>query len=393
MDSPFIEVDFARQCKDGQGAPGDVFLSNRLADEGRIVCVLADGLGSGIKANVLATLTATMAMKYVCSEMDIRKAAEVIMATLPVCSQRKIGYSTFTIVDIRSDGQIRIVEHDNPPYLLLRGSQQTPVEKKSFEIETVHLGRRQLSYSCFDAQEGSRLIVYSDGIAQSGMGSARLPLGWTDENAVAFLTDRVRRVPDISSRRLSKEVVAAAVKNDSYAAKDDISCAVINFRQPRKMLVLTGPPIDPARDKVMAERIAAHEGRTAICGGTTANLVARELGRTVQVDLSYFDPSVPPASKLEGVDLVTEGTLTMSKAADILEKGQDPEMLGSNAAVKLVDAFLQSDMIEFLVGTKINQAHQDPNLPVGLDIRQNLIRRMVRLLNQKYMKEACMTLI
>ncbi len=388
MNSPFIEVDFARHSKDGQGAPGDVFISNRLADEGRIVCVLADGLGSGIKANVLATLTATMAMKYICSEMDIRKAAEVIMSTLPVCSQRKIGYSTFTIVDIRSDGRIRIVEHDNPPYVLLRGTDCTAIEKRNFEIETVNLGRRTLSYSRFQAEKGVRLVMYSDGVTQSGMGSPQMPLGWTDEKAVAFLAERIRRFPDISARQLAKEAVTQALGNDRYMAKDDISCAVINFRNPRKLLVMTGPPIDPTRDKMMAERITGYPGRTAICGGTTANIVARELGRDVRVDLSGFDPEVPPLSRLDGVDLVTEGTLTMSRAAELLEKGAEPEKLRPNAAVKLVDAFLQSDIIEFVVGTKINEAHQDPNLPVELDIRRNLIRHIVRMLNEKYMKQA-----
>lgn len=393
MNSPFIEVDFARQSKTGQGAPGDIFISNRLADEGRIVCVLADGLGSGIKANVLATLTATMAMKYVCSDMDIRKAAQVIMATLPVCSQRKIGYSTFTIVDIRSDGGICVVEHDNPPYVLLQGARFETVEKKRFEIETANLGRRQLAYSRFQAQQGSRLIIYSDGISQSGMGSEQMPLGWTDRNVVSFLTERVHRYPDISARQLSREAVTQALGNDRYAAKDDISCAVINFRNPRKLLVMTGPPIDKAKDKTMAAMIKDYAGRTAICGGTTANIVARELGRDVKVDLSHFDPAVPPLSKLDGVDLVTEGTLTMSKAAELLEKGKEPEKLRTNAAVKLVDAFLQSDIIEFVVGTKINEAHQDPNLPVELDIRRNLIRNIVRMLNEKYMKQATCTFI
>ncbi len=393
MTKPFIEVDFARQSKAGQGAPGDVFFSSRLADEGRIVCVLADGLGSGIKANVLATLTATMAMKYISSEMDIRQAAEIIMATLPACSQRKIGYSTFTIVDIRNDGTIRMVEHDNPPYVLLRGAEQAMVEKAILEINTANLGQRKLLYSCFDVQKGSRLIIYSDGVSQSGMGSRQMPLGWTNDRAVSFLAKRVQQCPDISARQLSKEAVAKALGNDRYVAKDDISCAVINFRSPRKLLVLTGPPVDPSRDKLMAEKIAVYDGKTAICGGTTANIVARELGREVKIDLGRFDPAVPPISTIEGVDLVTEGTLTMSKAADILEKGQSPEQMTSNAAVKLVDAFLQSDIIEFMVGTRINQAHQDPNLPVGLDIRQNLLRRISDLLNSKYMKDARLTFV
>jgi hypothetical protein len=388
MKNPFIEVDFAQQSKAGQGAAGDIFISNRLADEGRIVCVLADGLGSGVKANVLATLTATMAMKYVCSEMDIRKAAEVIMATLPICSKRKIGYSTFTIVDICNDGQIRVVEYENPPYLLLVGNDKKAVEKTQFEIETKNLGRRSLSYSCFQAEKGHRLVVYSDGISQSGMGRSKMPLGWTDANAESFVADRVRRLPGISARQLSREVVTKALGNDSNLAKDDISCAVINFRDPRKMLVLTGPPIDRERDKMMASLIANYSGRTAICGGTTATIVSRQLEREVKVDLSSYDSKVPPLSLMEGVDLVTEGILTMSRVAELLESGKDPDTLKTNAAVKLVQAFMQSDIIEFVVGTKINEAHQDPNLPVELDIRRNLIRRIVQMLNEKYMKEA-----
>lgn len=388
MADPFIEVDFAQQSKAGQGAPGDVFVSKRLTQEGGLVCVLADGLGSGIKANVLATLTATMAMKYARSDMNIRKVAQIIMATLPVCSQRKIGYSTFTIIDIRSNGQIRVVEHDNPPFVLLHGDRVQRVSKQDFAIETAGLGLRRLFYSRFQAEQGARLIVYSDGISQSGMGSRSMPLGWTDPSTVGFLTNRVRSAPDISARQLCRAAVAQALNNDGHTAKDDISCAVINLRTPRKLLVLTGPPIDKTRDKRLGRMVAEYPGRTAICGGTTANIVARELGRSVEVDLRYIDPDVPPASRLPGVDLVTEGTLTMSRAAELLKNRTDPEQLRNNAAVQLVDAFLQSDIIEFVVGTKINEAHQDPNLPVELDIRRNLIRQIVGILNEKYMKQA-----
>jgi len=388
MNSPFIDVDFAQCAKDGQGAAGDVFISHRLADEGRIVCALADGLGSGIKASVLATLTATMAIKYISSEMDIQKAAQVIMETLPVCSQRKIGYSTFTLVDIRNNGQVRIVEYDNPPYVLLMEDSTQRVEKEKVCIETAHLGQRTLSYSRFQAQKGFRLVMYTDGISQSGMGSAQMPLGWTDAYAVAFIAERIRRVGDISARCLSREVVNRAMGNDRYYAKDDITCAVINFRNPRKLLVLTGPSIDKGKDKAMALRLDGYPGKKVICGGTTANIVARELGRDVQVDLSCFDQQVPPLSRMQGVDLVTEGTLTMSRAAELLEQGADPEKMTVNAAVRLVQHFLESDIIEFVSGTKINEAHQDPNLPVELDIRRNLIRHIVRMLNEKYMKEA-----
>ena len=164
-----IEVGTHQRFKAGERVGGDRIVSERAGHDQRVIAVLSDGLGSGIKANVLATLTATMALKYVCSEMNIRKAAEVIMATLPVCSQRRIGYSTFTIVDIRSDGQIRIVEHDNPPTLLLRGAKPETVDRRAFEIETGNLGRRRLTYSRFRAEQGVRLVIYSDGLSQPAL--------------------------------------------------------------------------------------------------------------------------------------------------------------------------------------------------------------------------------
>lgn len=394
MNDPFfIEVDWARQNKFGQAAGGDVFLSHRQADAGRIVCVLADGLGSGIKANVLATLTSAMALKYVRSEMDICKAAGVIMSTLPVCSRRKIGYSTFTITDIQLDGRIRMMEYDNPPAVLFEGSSVVPLEKKPMEIETAHLGRRPLFYSAFQARQEMRLVLFSDGLSQAGMGRPQTPLGWTEDQAVAFLREQIRRLPDISARQLCRAAVTEALRQDQFRAQDDISCAVIYFRRPRNLLVVTGPPIDRKKDALLASRVAEFDGRKVICGGTTANLIARQLGRTVQVDLSVLDPEIPPVSTLEGVDLVTEGTLTMSRTAQLLEQNQEPELLRPNAAVRLMNILLESDRIEFVVGTKINEAHQDPNLPVELDIRRNLIRRIAALLNEKYMKQASIEFI
>jgi serine/threonine protein phosphatase PrpC len=289
-DTPFVEVDFAQQSKHGQGSPGDVFISNRSFEDGRIVCVLADGLGSGIKANVLATLTSTMAMKYVSSDMDIKKAAAVIMSTLPICSQRKIGYSTFTIVDIRSDGNVSVVEYDNPSYVLLNGRNHQSVEKNDILIDAPNIGQRVLHFSRFKAEEGNKLVLYTDGVTQSGMGSQKMPLGWTQECAQDFVTKKVNAFEGISARHLSRDVVTKALGNDRFSAKDDISCAVVNFRRPRKMLVLTGPPINKDRDRDMALILKEFQGKKVICGGTTANIAARELGLEVEVELSGFDP-------------------------------------------------------------------------------------------------------
>ncbi len=389
----FVDVDFNQCSKAGQGAAGDVFLSRRLPKEDRIVCVLADGLGSGVKANVLATLTATMALNYVCSDIDIRRASEIIMSTLPVCSERKIAYSTFTIIDIQKGGTVRMIEHDNPSYLLLRNGKSMNIEKARFTIKCNHIQPRELWYSRFQAVENDRAVVFSDGVTQSGMGTPKMPLGWGQEAAEEYIQKACEAAGNISARQLSKMVIQKGVMNDQKHAKDDISCGVINFRKPRELLVMTGPPIQKKNDVRMAEIVRDYPGRKVVCGGTTANIIAREFKESVTVDLSMISSDVPPASYMKGVDMVTEGTLTLSKSTSLLERGGDFDNMQNNAAVKLAKYFIESDIIRFVVGTKINDAHQDPNLPVELDIRRNLIKRVVNLLNEKYLKRASMEFI
>jgi len=187
--------------------------------------------------------------------------------------------------------------------------------------------------------------------------------------------------------------VERAFRNDRNTAHDDMSCAVINFRRPRRALVVTGPPFNPEHDAQMARMVTDFSGTRIICGGTTANIIARELCRQITVDLHNLDPVIPPPSRMQGIDLITEGTITLSRAAEMLERGQAPESLKPNPAVQLARMLLDSDIIEFVVGTKINDAHQDPSLPVELDIRRNLVRRIVRLLNEKHMKSASMRFI
>lgn len=389
----FVEVDFYQESKAQQAAAGDVFLSHRSETGDRVVCVLADGLGSGIKANVLATLTATMAMKYITSDIDPQKAAKIIMATLPVCSERKIGYSTFTIVDILPERQVRIIEYDNPAYVLISGGRIIKTEKKRFVIQTETTGERELFYSTFIADENDRIVFFSDGITQSGMGSENMPLGWTEKSAADFILSCCKKDFEISARNLCKRIVERAAKNDGLKPKDDISCAAISFRNPRKMLVVTGPPFDKKNDVLLTRKYEEFEGKKVICGGTTANIIARNTGRELELDLSNLWPDIPPASKMSGAELVTEGTLTLSKTLELLKSGKDPDKLPPDPAAQLVRLFIESDIIHFIVGTKINEAHQDPSLPEALDIRRNLLKTMVRVLKEKYLKQATMELL
>jgi hypothetical protein len=381
----FIEVDSYQRAKHGQFISGDVFLSRKVEPEGRMISVLSDGLGSGVKASVLASMTATMALKFTASPMDIHDSAEIIMDTLPICSVRKISYSTFTVVDMAGSGETRIIEHGNPPFLLIRPNGELHVEKT--EVRPKRWEDRVISFSNFDVQREDRIIFFSDGITQAGMGEYRTPLGWGLESVDKFVREKIDRYPHISARELSRSLVARAEEVDGQSAKDDITCGVVYFRSPRQLLVMTGAPFNRAHDTDLA-RMAEHTpGRKVICGGTTANIISRMLNRPIQIDMrQQLHSKVPPSARMDGFDLVTEGTLTLGEVLRLLEQGFAPEEMRSNAAVRLATMLLDSDIVKFAVGTRINEAHQDPNIPVELDLRRNIVKRIARVLESKHMK-------
>jgi hypothetical protein len=380
----FIDLDFCQKPKTGQVVSGDVFMSRKIKEEGRVISVLSDGLGSGVKANVLASLTATMALRYTSAFVDVRKSAGTIMDTLPVCEVRKISYSTFTIVDLDEDGRARAIEHGNPALVLIRGS--VPVPLKRTEVKLENWKDRTICYSEFDVQLGDRVVCFSDGISQSGLGRRGFPLGWGQDRVCAFLGDLVARDREVSSREVTRKLVAEALANDASIPRDDMTCAALYYRHPRRLLLITGPPFLKEHDADLAARVLAFEGRKVICGGTTATIVARQLNRPVRTLLNRLDPEIPPAAEMEGVDLVTEGTMTLARVAEMLDRGAG-EAWPDNPARDLMNLMLQSDIVQFVVGTRINEAHQDPNVPVELDLRRNIVRRIISLLESKHLKE------
>ncbi len=387
----FVEMECSQLIHDGEDVCGDDFLFERLEAENRHLAVLSDGLGSGIKANLLASMTTTMAMKFIRSDMVVLQSAEIIMDTLPVCEIRKISYATFTVFDLQIGGKSRIIEMDNPPFIHLRNNKDLQVKRQSMVSERWPDRRVQLAE--LYAITGDRLIAFSDGVTQAGLGQPGYKFGWRREGCLEFIQQKVAECPDISARDLSQAVVSAArLRNRDSRCIDDISCMVIYLRQPRRLRLLTGPPFRPESDAAYAELVRNFDGKCVLCGGTTANIVSRELKRPVEVDMKLMMKagSLPPPAKLEGVDLVTEGILTLTDVAQRLESGSGLSGDVPLAARLMIELFRQSDEIEFVVGTKVNEAHQDPSLPVDLEIRRNIVRRLKTVLETKYRKRVLM---
>lgn len=383
----FIEVNSQQRNYDSERICGDVFLYRYIKEEDRVIAVLSDGMGHGVKANILATLTATMSLNFTREHKEVDRIAEIIMNTLPVCSDRKISYSTFTIIDIESRGRATILEYDNPSTIVLRGNQIFDPSWKKVVLEKGKHSGKVIKTCTFMPEKEDRIIFCSDGVSQSGMGSEAFPFGWERENIASYASSLVTNESSISAIMLAGKIVTMAHKNDGYKARDDISCAIIYFREPRKLLVCTGPPYEKDKDKELASRVNGYKGKVILCGGTTADIVARELNRTIVDELIFEDPELPPESFLEGIDLVTEGILTLQKVNEILKTFNNSIKLGKGPADKIVRLIMESDEIHFIIGTRINIAHQDPNLPVDLEIRRTVVKRIARLLEEKWLKK------
>ena len=380
----FIDIDCCQVKKYNQNAFGDYFVSKRYPDEAKLIAVLSDGLGSGIKANILSCMTATMLLRFVENQqIPIRQAAEIVMNSLPVCKVRKISYSTFSIIDVNDEGDARIIEEGNPEFLWIRDNEVMTPHYETIQSKTFK-NRCMKSYK-IKLQLGDRLIFCSDGVTQCGLGNGRLKLGLRREGLINLVMAKLQEEPEISSSELSAYIIRQAknIETDRLP-KDDISACVLYFREPRTSLVFTGPPFNQKKDAEYAKIFKNFTGKKAICGGTTANLISRELNIPITMDKTISIGKLPSCSYMEGVDLVTEGILTLTQAQEYLESG---ELGVDNAAGKLIKFLLDSDCINFMVGAKLNQAHYNPALPVEIEIRKNIIKKMAAVLQDKYFKK------
>jgi hypothetical protein len=389
----FVEVGVFQKSHIGERICGDVFLSRKVKEENRTIAVLSDGMGHGVKANLLATLTATMTLNFTVEHRDVHKIAEIIMNTLPVCSERKVSYSTFTIIDIEDSGQTTIINYDNPECIIIRDGNVFLPHWHTITLDSEINKDKEIKACTFKAQKEDRIIMLTDGITQSGLGRGKYLLGYGIENTKELIQSKVKEKNDISASRLATFMVNKAHANDEYQSKDDISSVVIYLREPRKLLLCSGPPFDQKKDEYLVDKVKYFKGKKIISGGTTVDIIARGLNLPIEDTLEFNDPDLPPVSMIEGIDLATEGILTLSKVNSILEKFNERTELGKGPADEIIKLFLESDEIQLCIGTAINIAHQDPNLPVELEIRRSVAKKLAKLLEEKFFKEVTLEFI
>ncbi len=386
MDNNFyIEVYCHQKSYDGEHISGDVFLSKRIPEENRIIAILSDGMGHGVKANILATLTATLALNFTKEHKDANTIAQTVMKALPECSERKISYATFTIIDIEFDGRTLIIEYGNPNCLIYRGLRPFQPEWQCILIKGPNAGKEILTCT-FNSQKEDRIVFFSDGISQSGTGSNRYPTGWGNENANLYIQKLLSTNPSISARNLSAKMVNMAFQNDNFASKDDTSCSTVYMRNPRRLLICSGPPVEPVHDSEMAKVVNDFEGKKIICGATTSSIIGCQLGLEIKEGPQFEESGLPPISYMEGIDLVTEGILTLSKVDAIL-KNYNKTQHSKGPADQIIKLILESDEIHLLIGMRINQAHHVPGLPLELEVRPTVARRISKTLEDKFLKE------
>lgn len=375
--SLICEVGKTQLVKHGEVTCGDSVEIVRNPDE--TVVVLSDGLGSGVKANILSNLTTKIISKMVSSKVPLQDIVETIVGTLPVCSVRGVAYSTFTILKIAPDGKVDIIDFDGlPPILISKGTVEV-VERTSEEILDKKINRAHLQLN-----EGDLLFISSDGVTEAGLGLT-LPMGLQTSGLVKALKENVNL--NCSAQKLVDQIIAICMSYYISEPGDDTTGVAVQMRQARECALLTGLPVDKQDDIRMVDDFMRAHGRKVICGGTTAQVFAREAHMELTTDdHDLLTADVPPISHIKGIDLVTEGIITMNRCSELLENNQFTN-LPENGATLLLSELLLADRITIYFGTQLNPAYEQ--IKPGIRLRNVVIEKLTAQL-QKLGKEVIM---
>lgn len=377
--SLYIDINYESLNKFKEELCGDKVEVIRSSDS--VVVVLADGLGSGVKANILATLTSKIIGTIMSNGLDIEEAVNTIANTLPVCRERGVAYSTFSILQIFNNGEGYLAEFDCPSIMRLRRG-------KILEIETADriLNGKLIKEARFTVSPDDLFVMFSDGVTHAGIGQT-LNLGWQWGNVCEYMEKTYKK--EASAKTVTKLLLTACDSLYAHEPGDDTTVVALKAKKPMKLSLMIGPPVDSNSDREIVSRFLDMEGKKVICGGTTSQIVARALHTEVKASIEYFNPSVPPTAEIDGIDLTTEGVLTLRKTLDILQSCVAVESTMSDflklnnrdGASRLAKMLLEeSTSIYFYVGRAMNPAHQNPEFPLNMGLKFKLVEEIASLL-------------
>ena len=380
MNDLWTECGYISLNKAGESLCGDrVEISG--GGEGDLTLVLADGLGSGVKANILSTLTSKILCTMLSGGIPIEECVSTIASTLPVCSVRQVAYSTFTIIRIIANRTAHIIQYDNPATVVLRHGAQLDYPKTTRVI-----AGKTIWESVFPIELDDVFIAMSDGAEYAGVGK-ELNFGWTRDKIADYA--ECNYLPENSAKSTAGLIVDECDRLYGGEPGDDTTIAVVRVRGRHPVNLVVGPPERKEEDTRMMNLFFAKEGTKIVCGGTTSNVVSRYLHKPIIASLDYPDPEVPPISEIAGVDLVTEGVVTLSKVLSYAEDFLDAAKLApvwtvqrDGASLIARELFENATDINFFVGRAINPAHQNPDLPITFGIKQQLIQRLAECLER-----------
>jgi hypothetical protein len=342
------------------------------------ILILADGMGSGVKANILSTLTSKILATMLYEGAVIESCVETIAKTLPICQERKVAYATFSILQIFHNGDAYLVEYDNPDCVFIRNKKIIKYPYKIREIE----GKKIHEYR-FQVQKNDCFVLMSDGVIYAGAGEILDLQGWTWENMSEYTLKCTKET--LSASRLAAMLSQAC--DDLYVQKpgDDTTVAVARVIERRGVNLFTGPPKNKDDDEKLMYEFMHAEGKKVVSGGTSANIASRILHKEIVTKVDRSNPDVPPMATIEGLDLVTEGVLTMGKSLKLLKQYENDEfdaeffdeLDANNGASKLAKLIIEEcTELNLFVGTAINEAHQESDLTFDLSLRMNLVEQL-----------------
>ena len=351
-----------------------------LKTEESDILILADGMGSGVKANILATLTSRILGTMLREGAQIESCVETIARTLPVCSVRKVAYATFSILQIYHDGRAYLVEFDNPSCIFIRNGRIV-----DYPYEVREIGGKKIHEYNFTVQKNDCFILMSDGVVYAGAGSILDLNGWTWEAVADYALKCTKQ--SMSASRLA--VMLSQACEELYEEKpgDDTTVAVARVIERKIVNIFTGPPKSKEDDGRLMHDFMHAEGKKVVAGGTSANIAARILGKEIVTRIDSRNPDVPPTAEIEGIDLVTEGVLTLGGCLKLLKKYVNDEfdaeffdeLDADNGASRLAKLLIEEcTELNLFVGTAVNAAHQETELNFDLSMRQNLVDQLIR---------------